>query len=387
MRRLTTTRLRVLTMRLWLTAAVLLATAVDVAAAESDTLADGRPAVRWMRAENIDTRLEKIQRRLNPIDTNYIEPQLYDFTVMLQNTNTYEVYSLSTTNGQSITFSPRMHVKVGPYIGWRWMFLGYTIDVTHMDLTHKDRTRFEYDVSLYSSMLGIDLYYRKTGNDYKISEIKLGDDYDVEALRGQDFGGLTSSVKGFNLYYIFNHRKFSYPAAFSQSTVQRRSAGSPLIGVGYTRHQLTVDWEALDRLLEERTAIVAEEVVDSNLRFSLVKYTDVSVSGGYAYNWVFARNWLFAVSLSAALAYKRSTGDVERERHSLHETFRDFSFNNFNVDGIFRAGLVWNNSRWYAGMNTVLHSYNYHKSKFRTNNVFGSANVYVGMNFGRKKKL
>ena len=30
----------------------------------------------------------------------------------------------------------------------------------------------------------------------------------------ENFNGLKVDIKGLNLYYIFNNRKFSYPAAF-----------------------------------------------------------------------------------------------------------------------------------------------------------------------------
>ena len=247
---------------------------------------------------------------------------------------------------------------------------------------HENNPRQEYDLSLYSSMAGLDIYYRKTGNDYKIRQLDLGKNVSTENVRGMPFGGLMSTIKGFNLYYIFNHRKFSYPAAFSQSTIQRRSAGSPLLGIGYTRHTLEVDWDNLTKALADRMGSqLSRTPIDSTLMIGQVKYTDVSVSGGYAYNWVFARNWLLAGSLSVALAYKRSTGGATHRSFSLSE----FKFNNINIDGIGRFGLVWNNSKWYAGMSGIFHAYNYHRSKFSTNNFFGSVNIYCGFNFGRKK--
>ncbi len=352
--------------------------------------APGLDTVRWMRRDTTARWYQKRMRRasrmvhrFNEIDTTYIEPQRYNFTAMFQNTNTYEVYRLNSKSGQSITFAPETSIRLGPYFGWRWIFLGYTIDVGHMNLKNNDHQRQEYDFSLYSSMVGIDIYYRKTGNDYKIRSLTLGPGIDTSPIKGADFSGLTSSIKGFNLYYIFNHRRFSYPAAFSQSTVQRRSAGSPLLGIGYTRHTLNVDWNNLNGIVEERLGPgVAEAALDSTLMFGEVKYTDISVSGGYAYNWVFARNWLLAGSLSLALAYKRSTGDFAHSHFSL----RDFTFNNINIDGIGRFGLVWNNTKWYAGMSTILHAYNYHRSQFSVNNFFGSINIYCGFNFGRKRK-
>ena len=87
-----------------------------------------------------------------------------------------------------------------------------------------------------------------------------------------------------------------------------------------------------------------------------------------------------AASLTMGLAYKRSTGDVERKHLSL----REFSFKNLNIDGTGRFGIVWNDTKWYAGMSAILHAYNYRRSQFSTNNFFGSVNLYAGVNFGKK---
>ena len=156
--------------------------------------------------------VKKTVRGFSAIDTNYVEPQHYNYTVMLQNTNTYEVYRLTTESGYSITFAPQPSVKLGPYVGWRWIFLGYTVDLTHISSGDK---KTEFDLSLYSSQIGIDLFYRKTGNDYRIRSISIGKDIDTSPLHNTKFDGLSASIKGFNLYYIFNHKKFSYPAAYS----------------------------------------------------------------------------------------------------------------------------------------------------------------------------
>lgn len=353
-----------------------------------DSLAD---PVKWMRADG--ERPQSLLRRVgkvfknfvkgfNDIDTTYIQPQAYNFTAMLQNTNTYEVYRLDSKAdaGQSITFAPDMSYRVGPYLGWRWVFLGYTFDLKHFGIGQGDEGRTEYDLSLYSSQVGVDIYYRQTGNDYHIRSFRMSDDTNTKAIEGAPFSGLKSSIKGFNLYYIINHRKFSYPAAFSQSTIQRKSAGSPLVGIAYTNHKLSIDWEQLDQLVDERLSD-QNVPLDSTLRFGTIRYTDISLSGGYGYNWAFAHNWLLAGSLSLALAYQRNTSDTDHQRFSL----RDFSFSKIGLDAVGRFGLVYNNMRWYAGASAILHAYNYHNERFRTNNVFGSLNIYVGVNFGRRK--
>ena len=77
-------------------------------------------------------RLYDIAKDFSRIDTNYIEPQHYNYAFMLQNTNTYEIYKLRTGKNMTVTFNPDLNVKVGPYFGWRWIFLGYTLDVSHV---------------------------------------------------------------------------------------------------------------------------------------------------------------------------------------------------------------------------------------------------------------
>lgn len=325
----------------------------------------------------------KFFHEFNNTDTTYIEPQHYNYTVMLQNTNTYEQYTLSSKDGQRISFAPDPTFRLGPYVGWRWMFLGYTLDLKHINASSKHTNKKEFDLSLYSSMLGIDLFWRQTGNDYHVQKMSTGDDFDASAMKKASFDGLTSSIKGLNLYYIFNHRKFSYPAAYSQSTVQRRSAGSMLLGIGYTKHTLDVNFEKLSALVDEKLGKKEDGTsrIDDNLSFTKVKYTDVSVTCGYAYNWVFAKNWLFNASASIGVAYNQSSSDTERKKLDI----RDFSFKNINFDGVGRFGIVWNNTKWYAGASTIIHSYNYKKDQFSTNNSFGSLNIYVGVNFGRKR--
>ena len=122
--------------------------------------------------------------------------------------------------------------------------------------------------------------------------------------------------------------------------------------------------------------------LDSGLMFSEVKYENLRISGGYAYNWVFARNWLLAASLSVSLDYNNSFGDLLQDGQ---QRIRDFSFTNITFNGTGRLGIVWNNTRWFAGMSAIIHKYHYQKSQFSTNSHFGSLNFYVGLNFKRKR--
>jgi len=316
-------------------------------------------------------------RGFDRLEDEYIEPQHYEFTVMGQVTRTFESFTLAS-NGQSIRLAPDGLTKVGPYFGWRWFFLGYTFDIKNICFGQKGLRR-EFDLSIYSSQVGIDLFYRRTGDDYKIKDVKLGYGIDGSIFEGMPFAGVNVGITGVSAYYIFNHGRFSYPAAFSQSTCQKVSCGSWLAGAGYMHNTLDMDYDNLEDELQKRMTTGQEVKLDSGMMFKDIEYTDFMLSGGYAYNWVFAKNWLFCASGQLALCYKTSYGKVADEKNG-------FDFGKVNIDGIGRFGMVYNNTRWYAGWSAILRTNNYHTSRFTANNIFGSLNAYVGYNFVLKEK-
>lgn len=325
--------------------------------------------------------LKRVIRSFDRMDTTYITPNKYNWAFMLQNTNSYEVYTLNDKElGQKLSFSPKPGVKFGPYLGWRWIFLGYTFEMSSLNDQLKSK-KTEFELSLYSAMVGCDLIYRRTGNDFRLRKIEgLGDE--ATRFENTSCNGITVKVTGINVYYIFNHNRFSYPAAFAQSTVQRKSCGSWKIGFSYTRHFLDFNYDALPYGLTHDP----DHRLSTDFQVDNLKYTDYSVSFGYAYNWVFKRNWLFCISLSPAIGYKKADTDLtdvtERETYSF---FSRRNLKNFNVDATLRAGLVWNTTKYFGGLSLIVHNYNYRHKQLNISNSFGTLNIYMGLNFHKRK--
>ena len=325
------------------------------------------------------TGLKKVGHKLNDVDTLYISPNKYNFAFMLEQSTWFEHYRLGSNNkdgDQSINLAPNANAKLGIYFGWRWIFLGVSFDIK--DILGKKKSvnqknRKEIAFNLYSSKFGVDLYSRKTGSDFKItsySNFDLQNDY-----RDIGFEGFESKIKGLNAYWIFNHKKFSYPAAFSQSTNQRRSCGSVMAGFSYSKHKITFDHTLLPPEMQEQ--------IRPSLQFQNLKYTDFNISAGYGYNWVFAKNCLLNVSLLPAIGFKKARVDDQPiESGSGWEKW----IKDVNFDLITRAGITWNNSKYYVGASLVLHTYDYRKESFSMTNSFGSLRIYMGLNFWKKKE-
>lgn len=81
-------------------------------------------------------------------------------------------------------------------------------------------------------------------------------------------------------YYMFNGKKFSYAAAYDQSVIQKRSAGSLMVGAmyNYTHIDYAADTNA--------------DLIYLMRGIGRVKLWQGSVGVGYAYNWVPARGLL-----------------------------------------------------------------------------------------------
>lgn len=327
-------------------------------------------------AGSVKTGVKKKVKELNSFDRNYIETNYYNYSAMLQNTNYWQQYRFSAENNlgvkQTINLSPRPAFKVGPYFGWRWIFLGYTMDIG------KARKNTEFNLSLYSAKVGCDLVHIKNKADYKIGKINGFDGLHSNAMNGHSFDGLKAYSTMANVYYVFNHKHFSYPAAYAQSTVQRISAGSFILGLRYEYHKLRFDHTRLPYALQ-----FDEQGADRLLpamKIDKIKYYNAALSFGYAYNWVFAKNFLFNISLTPAIGYKKTIG-TPWDKSVLIEDVKSF-----NIDFTGRTAIVWNNTRTYAGASFITYGYGYKKAHFNFRNFVNYLNIYVGINFHRKSQ-
>ena len=319
-------------------------------------------------------KIRKVGKEFNAIDTNYISPNLYNLAFMLEHSTWYEHYRLGNNaknNPQSLNFSPSLGTKLGIYFGWRWIFLGYTFDVEDLLGRNKNKAKKkEMSLNIYSSKFGIDLYYRKTGSDFKLRSHNGFSD-GTPLFRNFDFDGLQSEIKGLNAYWIFNHKKFSYPAAYSQSTNQRRSAGSFMVGFSYSQHNISFNYAKLPSPVLNQ--------LNPGLQFNHIKYSDYSLGFGYGYNWVFAKNWVSNLSLLPGIGYKKSKID--------DNDFKDESWiKDINFDLITRAGIVYNNAKYFIGASLVMHTYDYRKPNLSVTNSFGTLRIYAGFNFWKRKE-
>lgn len=154
--------------------------------------------------------------------------------------------------------------KLGLAAGYGSLRLGYGIDLAKK----KDSRNKYFSLGMNSSFYGAEVQY------YKIHQCPTGT-LSIEDRPPVDLSSnLPGEMRNFSLegFYAFNRHKFVFNAAYSGRNLQRRSAGSAVVIAKYLQGDFSIGendpiWMALGNLKRYTTQ-------------------QVSVGGGYSFNWV-----------------------------------------------------------------------------------------------------
>lgn len=277
-------------------------------------------------------------------DTNYIGRPKGRLTLKARvNLSGNSVHAKSDDMSAELNTDRKATLSFG--ISYRGLSAGLAINPASLSGRNKD---YELNVNLYTNRLSIDASYQmsKTMAGY-IS--RYGNDYTVER------GWVNTKMLNIAGYYTFNHRRFSYPAAFTQSYIQKHSCGSWLAGFSFQGGSMKTTGEGPEDMPEAR--------------FYMGHF---AIGGGYGYNLV-ARQWLFHLSLLPTLAVY--TGDnitVNGQRQYADSKFPTVILNS-------RAAIVRNiGERHFVGVTVVsnhllksTHGTDLRQSKWRVRAFYG----------------
>ena len=305
-----------------------------------------------------ENRLKKIWTRVDsvltgryyrtPYDTNYVVRPEGKLTLQLKgNQSGYSIRSKGTVNDLRIKSHLSTNYKTTISIGaaYRGFSAAYSINPAKLRGFYDD---YELSLNFYASRFCVNATYQRSSS--LSGEIHHGED--IYQMESGD-----TKLKLFNItaYYIFNHRRYSVSAPFSQSYIQRRSAGSWLAGLSYQGGGV----QALEggiRKMEELSS--SGKMRGANFRLGI---GHLGIGGGYGYNLVLRKKWLLHLSfLPIFVVYNRNDITVDDERVKVGHMRFDMLFNE-------RAAIVYNFSpRYFAGINALAN-----------NSLFGGNHVTI----------
>ena len=180
--------------------------------------------------------------------------------------------------------------------------------------------RFVYDISmqLYSG------FYLNNTRTYPVYN---NVDY---YYKRKDLSAISAN---FNIFYIFNNRKFSFRAPFSFTQSQIKSAGSFLIGTYLSDFAFTAD-----------SSVIGSSLKDAFKSFPSMKSGNslsTGISLGYAYTFVYRR---FYVSTALVPGLGVNHIDLERGDLTVFSGGQDAS-----VKLKFTFGIGYTSAKWFFG--------------------------------------
>ena len=271
---------------------------------------------------------------VNGVDRRYIDSPEKPWQLIVRgNVNQSSVEMETSGSIDGITYNAKPFLKtepamyIGLWAGYRGYGLGYTINVAG------DRGGY-LTFGATGGAYGVNLRIHSFRNDqpeFGLSTDIVPEEYEIEESEIQ----LGEPIKVRSLiadgYYLFNGKHFSYCAAYDQSVLQKRSAGSLMAGAMYY-------YGRIDYASDSNA-----ELIYMMHGMGRVKTWQGSLGVGYAYNWVpmrgllvnaMAMPMLTFVNIIKVYGYSTSVEELMKDPRFVSEDIEEEEWNKWWNDNL-----------------------------------------------------
>ena len=298
------------------------------------------------------------------VDRHYIDMPEKPWQIIMRGNVSQTIVSMKThgnITGEEYSVSPYLKTTpsqyIGMWVGYRGYGMGYTFNVGG------DKGSY-FTIGLTGGAFGLNLRIHSFDNsnpNFNLNSNLIPEGSQETWKEVQ----LTDPIRVMTIfadgYYMFNGKKFSYAAAYDQSLIQKRSAGSLMVGLMYTHTHIDYASDSNGDLIYMMKGL------------GQVKLWQGSVGAGYAYNWVPVRGLLINVLAMPMLTF------VNKLKAYGYAT---------NVEELMEDPVFWDpnisNEEWDEWFYENLHISHMGDKTFNSGLSIGfDARVSLTYNFGR----
>ena len=288
----------------------------------ANSLTASAQSKREVMRERVDSVLRKNCEK-GSYDTLYMKRPDSKLTLKLRG-NLSGFYQRSKFSENGVRYNAKLNTDTRGTISAAATYYGVTagLALNPARLSGKNKD-IEFNINAYGNRFGLEANYQE-------SKTLSGDINYNDGSFHVNKGDVKLTLVTVTGYYAFNHRHFSYPAAFTQSYIQKRSAGSWLVGATYQGGRIKTTDDAPAEMGKTRTTM-----------------NTFAIGGGYGYNLV-AGKWLFHASAQPTLIV---FNDIDIEENGMK---RDGKTHFPEMITNTRAAIVYNFSQKYFAGSTFL---------------------------------
>lgn len=302
-------------------------------------------------------------------DSSYIENYFNDVIVRLySDEKSHSIQLNDLIHSNNLKYLPNGYYNLGIGFNFRSFGLSFAAKLPEFQSNKQkygETKRIGFQSYFYPGKFSVDLFTSFIQGYY----LKNSFDHLPAYTREKEYQrpDVSSATIGSTVNYIFNHSKFSYKAAFTDTEKQKRSAGSVIAGGSIFIYQTKAD-----------SAIVPRGI-DRNL---FVKSRDISRSGvstfnanlGYAYSLVFLQNGIVSLSYILGTGAQYNSFDSAFERET--DRWR------ISMSHTGRLGIGYWYRRYYVRFG-IIRSTQYTSLKYNDLGISNGTN-YIQLSLGKR---
>ena len=314
------------------------------------------------------------------VDRRYIDAPEKPWQIIVKgNVNQSDVKMKAQGDILGLNYSaePRLKIEpatyVGLWAGYRGYGFGYSINVSG------DKGSY-FTIGATGGSYGVNIRihnFKNSEPDFKlnIDDVDIDSEVSDDNKAADDKAQLMSPIKVHTViadgYYLFNGKHFSYAAAYDQSVIQKRSAGSLMAGAMY--YYSSVDYA------DNTNA----DLIYFMKGIGEIKLWQGSVGIGYAYNWVPFKGMLvnamvmpMVTLINKIRIYKYTTNTLEialdprareedgeewyYENLRIEEAGKQTTNSNISINFDARLSLTYNFGRYFINAYGQFCNFRYH---------------------------
>ncbi|MBD5194554.1 MAG: DUF4421 domain-containing protein [Bacteroidales bacterium] len=243
-----------------------------------------------------------VDRNLNTYNPEYVSGTGKNGKVRIVSDNWTDVHGFRFKSLSPMIMASDPYSNLGVQANYSILSAGYSVDLNSAisgKKSHHSKTSFGITVARFY----LEAYYwRNTGQTI----IRHFGNNEIGHADHVTFDGLNSKSFGIGGFYFFNYKKFSYAAAYNLSNYQLKSAGSWIAGMQGTFFDSSLDFTKLPEEVKEVTNFPFD-----SYRFD---FNAINILGGYGYNWVINKHFLFNTTTLPGLGVAFSFSDATSGR-------------------------------------------------------------------------
>lgn len=245
-------------------------------------------------------------------------------------------YNMNLDRKLPITLISEPYLNASVNLQYMAVGISYGVDLNNLFFT-KPVKHQKFEFNFNCARFNVDLAFnRNAGGTY----VRTLGNFPRKQFYKSYFPGLDMTSFTADIYYFFNNFKYANGAAYNFSKIQKKSAGSFILGFSYAYEDISLDFNALSEELQPYYTFDEKQLT--------FHYNSYCLLFGYGFNWVLNDHFLYNVSVLPSIGVIKCYEDSsEGQDKMLSLNAKGRMSLTYNKGDFFTCLILKADGKWY----------------------------------------